>query len=173
MDRQNFEGKKSAVNLRACLIGAVAGTGLAAIVATAAQAADMNVPVNSSRPLTLTSPAATVLVSNPLVADVNVQSSKLVYILGKTYGQTDLIALDKDGKKILDMEINVTAPDNGVVTLTRGTGQYSYNCTPRCEAVAAQGDDAGRFTGIMKQAATLTSAGSSMAGQASSSDSGE
>lgn len=168
MDRQKFKGKSSAVNLRACLIGAVAGAGLAAIVATAAQAEDMSVPVNSSRPLTLASPAATVLVSNPLVADVNVESSTLVYILGKTYGRTDLIALDKDGKRILDMGINVTAPDKGIVTLTRGTGQYSYNCTPRCEAMATQGDDQSRFENVMKQAGALTSAGQSMASQSPS-----
>lgn len=168
MDRQKFKGENRAASLRACLIAVVAGAGLATIVATAAQAEDMSVPVNSSRPLTLTSPAATVLLSNPMVADVNVESATLVYILGKTHGRTDLIALDKDGKQILDMAINVTAPDKGIVTLTRGVGQYTYNCAPRCEAVAAQGDTPARFETLMKQAGSLTGAGNAMAQQSSS-----
>lgn len=167
MNRNKFRARSGTRNIGACLIGAAAGAGLAAIVATAAQAADMSVPVNSSQPLTLTSPAATVMVSNPLVADVNVQNSTLVYILGKTYGQTDLVALDKDGKQILNMEINVTAPNNSMVTLTRGVGQYSYNCSPRCEAVAAQGDDKDRFKTVLQQAGALTNAGVSMGRQAS------
>ncbi|NIJ40767.1 hypothetical protein FHS78_001043 [Parvibaculum indicum] len=167
MNRQTFKGDRRASTLRTCLVAAMAGAGLAAIVATAAQADDMKVPVNSSRPLTLTSPAATVLLSNPRVADINVQSSTLVYILGKNHGQTDLIALDKDGKQILNLAINITAPDEGIVTLTRGTGQYTYNCAPRCEAVAAQGDDVPRFDNLMKQAGALTGAANAMAQQSS------
>lgn len=167
MNRQTFKGGRRASTLRTCLVAAMAGAGLAAIVATAAQADDMKVPVNSSRPLTLASPATTVFLSNPRVADVNVQSSTLVYILGKNHGQTDLIALDKDGKQILDMAINVTAPENDIVTLTRGTGQFTYNCAPRCEAVAAQGDNVDRFDTLMKQAGALTGAANAMAQQTS------
>ena len=49
--------------------------------------------------------------------------------MGRSYGRTNIVALDSDGKAIADMNVSVVAQNASTVTLTRGAGQYSYNCT--------------------------------------------
>ena len=91
------------------------------------------------------------MVGNPAIADVTVLSPQLVYLLGRSYGQTNFVALDKSGKQISSFDVDVVAPSSSTVTLTRGVGQLTYNCTPRCERVAAQGDDTAAFSTTVQQ----------------------
>lgn len=116
-----------------------------------ASAAGFLVEVNQTRALHLKEPAAAVMVGNPAIADVTVLSPQLVYVLGRGYGKTNFIALDAKGKQISAFDVNVVAPSSSTVTLTRGSGQMTYNCTPRCERVVTQGDDQGAFTQAMEQ----------------------
>lgn len=123
-----------------------------------ASASGFKVEINQTRALHLNAPAAAVMVGNPAIADVTVLGPQLVYVLGRSYGQTNFVALDKQGKQISAFDVNVVAPSSSTVTLTRGAGQLTYNCTPRCERVAAQGDDTGAFSATVQQmrdAATL------------------
>jgi Flp pilus assembly secretin CpaC len=120
--------------------------------AGSAHAVDLHVEINQMRPLHLASPAETVIVGNPAIADVSVQSSTLIYVLGKTYGKTNLIALDSTGKQIAQMDIDVVAQSDSTVTVTRGSGQLTYNCTPRCERVINPSDTKEDFDQAVKQA---------------------
>ena len=52
-------------------------------------------------------PAASVFIANPSVADVNIRSTQLVYLLGRAPGKTTLFALDADDNVIANMEIVV------------------------------------------------------------------
>ena len=63
------------------------------------------------------------MVGNPAIADVLVQNSQTVYVLGRSYGKTNFIALDASGKQIAQYDLDVVAQSGGVVTLVRGTGQ--------------------------------------------------
>lgn len=132
--------------------------GMAAFAATGAAASEFKVPMNETKPLHLSVPAATVMVGNPAIADVSVESTKLIYVMGRNYGTTNLVALDADGKTIVDMKLSVTAQGASAVTLTRGTGQLSYNCSPRCERVPVIGDNADSFETLMQQAASMDEA---------------
>lgn len=145
------------------------GAGCAALLASAVQAAEFQVEMNKSKALHLTQPAATVMVSNPVIADVTVEGSQLIYVMGRSYGRTNIIALDSDGKAFLDMNVNVVSQGAPMVTLMRGTGQYSYNCTPRCEPVANVGDDPASYQALMGQTAGMVGAG---VGQSSGGDAG-
>lgn len=148
------------------------GAGMAALLATGSFASDLKVPMNETRPLQLAKPAATVMVGNPAIADVSIESTQLLYVMGRNYGTTNLIALDADGKTILDMKLSVTAQGTSAVTLTRGTGQSSYNCTPRCERIAVIGDDEDSFDALMQQGARMNSAKTGSSGGDGGSDGG-
>ncbi|MBX3507820.1 MAG: pilus assembly protein N-terminal domain-containing protein [Parvibaculum sp.] len=134
------------------------GAGLAALAVTGAAASEFKVPMNETKPLHLSVPVATVIVGNPAIADVAVEGKQLLYVMGRNYGTTNLIALDADGKTIADMKLSVTAQGASAVTLTRGTGQLSYSCSPRCERVPAIGDNQDSFEALMQQAASMNEA---------------
>lgn len=147
---------------------AALGIGLAALLAGGAQAADFLVEMNKSKALHLQKPVATVMVGNPAVADISIESASLIYVMGKSYGRTNLVALDAEGKPVLDLNISVVSQTSSAVTLTRGAGQISYNCTPRCERVPNVGDDASSFDTLMQQMgdAAASSAGAGAASAA-------
>ena len=137
------------------------GLGLAALAAADARASDFLVEMNKSKALHLPRPVATVMVGNPAVADITIESANLVYVMGKAYGRTNLVAMDADGKPMLDLNISVVSQNKSAVTLTRGAGQGSYNCTPRCERVPDLGDDPEAFDVLMKQRSDAASASGS------------
>ena len=147
--RKDRTGRKNA-GLKVAL---TLGAGMAVLAATGAAASDIKVPMNEMKPLHLSVPVATVMVGNPAIADVSVESTKLLYVMGRNYGTTNLIALDAEGKTILDAKLSVTSQSASAVTVTRGTGQHSYSCSPRCERVPAIGDNPDVFDTLMQQAA--------------------
>ncbi|MEX0839163.1 MAG: pilus assembly protein N-terminal domain-containing protein [Parvibaculum sp.] len=144
------------------------GFGLAALLAGGAQASDFLVEMNKSKALHLPKPVATLMVGNPAVADITIENANLVYVMGKSYGRTNLVALDAEGKPMLDLNISVVSQNASAVTLTRGAGQISYNCTPRCERVPNVGDDPASFDTLMQQMgdAAAASSGAGSAGAA-------
>lgn len=153
--RSYLTGKTSARRAFAAALGA----GCAALLAGAVQAADFKVAMNETKALHLATPAATIIVGNPAIADVTVEGSKLLYVVGRSYGTTNFIALDGEGKTIMNMDVSVVSQSASAVTLTRGTGQLSYNCTPRCERVPVIGDNADSYNTIMQQVAGSVGAG--------------
>lgn len=161
-------GKNTSRRIYAAALGAAC----AALLAGAAQAAEFQVEVNKSKALHLGQPAATVMVGNPAIADVTVEGSKLVYVMGRSFGRTNIVALGSDGTTILDINVSVVSQEASTVTLTRGSGQYSYNCTPRCERVPTVGDSPDAFEELMKQATTAAGTGSAAATAASTSSGG-
>jgi Flp pilus assembly secretin CpaC len=83
---------------------------------------------------------ATVIVGNPLIADVTVQAGGLIVITGKGYGVTNLIALDRSGAVLREQSIEVQGPLDDVVVVYRGVSRESYSCTPMCERRITLGD---------------------------------
>jgi Flp pilus assembly secretin CpaC len=94
----------------------------------------------------------TVIVGNPMIADITVQRNGLVVITGKTYGVTNLIALDAGGAMLAESMISVQAPNDSVVTVQRGLERESYSCTPNCQPSILLGDANKYFTEIGGQA---------------------
>ncbi len=65
------------------------------------------IELNEGQLVRLDKPAASVFITNPSVADINVRSAQLVYLFGKTPGKTTLFALDSDDNVIANMEVVV------------------------------------------------------------------
>ncbi len=68
----------------------------------------LTIEINKGTLVRLNSPATEVFIANPEIADVQVKSPRVIYILGKSQGETTFYALDENDKTILSTEISVT-----------------------------------------------------------------
>src|SRR5688572_3287732 len=82
---------------------------LAAPTIGAAQSARLSVEVDEAARVQLRGPAGSVIVGNPLIADVTVVDSNTLYITGKGYGVTEVVAVDSIGRTVFQSEVVVTA----------------------------------------------------------------
>jgi Flp pilus assembly secretin CpaC len=128
---------------------------LAALLpAGGAMAQDLVVKYDQSQLLRLPRPVAEIIIGNPSIADVTVQSSDMLVITGKTFGITNVIALDADRNVIQDQRVIVAREDARVVNLTKGTGRETYNCAPDCNPSLVVGDDSKYFGSVGQMAST-------------------
>ena len=74
----------------------------AATLATQPAAAEiLTVRLDQSARVRLSAPARDVVVGNPGVADVSMLDSRNIVVLGKSYGVTNLLVVDRAGRTIL------------------------------------------------------------------------
>jgi Flp pilus assembly secretin CpaC len=134
-----------------CLRRAIAAAAVAASLALAAGPAravdDLIVKYDQSELLRLPKPAAEIIVGNPSIADV-VQSGSLLVVTGKSFGITNIIALDADRNVIKEQRVLVKRDEGKVVNLVRGTERQSYNCAPQCNPSITIGDEQKYFDAI-------------------------
>jgi hypothetical protein len=131
---------------------------VALIAPRSAPAADIVVILDQAKLLKLPERAATVVLGNPLIADVSLQPGGLMVVTGKGYGLTNLIALDRAGAVLLEKSIEVQGPGGDIVLVYRGnmggvTGfeRGTYSCTPDCERRITLGDGNGFFDAIINE----------------------
>lgn len=112
--------------------------------------ADLVVNFDQSTLLQLSRPADLVIVGNPSIADVAIQSGNLLVVTGKSFGVTNIIVLDAEKKVIQDQRLLVRRDDDKVLNLTRGKDRQTYNCTGgQCNPSMTVGDDP-LFFGVVK-----------------------
>ena len=85
-----------------------------------ALAADIRVILDEAQLLKLPERVATIVVGNPLIADVTLQAGGVLVLTGKGYGVTNLIVLDRDAKVLLKKTVLVVGPREAAVTVYRG-----------------------------------------------------
>jgi Flp pilus assembly secretin CpaC len=105
--------------------------------------APISVKVNMARVLRINSPASTVIIGNPGVADVTIQDPLTLVLTGKSYGQTNLIVLDDAGNPIADTLIEVIQAQADTVTIYQGQARTTLSCAPQCQQTIMVGDDVG------------------------------
>ena len=113
----------------------------------------VGVSVDNAKVMRLPEKTQTVIVGNPLIADVTLQKNGVLVLTGKSFGATNLIALDAGGAMIAETMIRVEASQASVVTVQRGpTERNSYSCTPVCQPSVQLGDTAEYFGQVSGQA---------------------
>jgi len=112
---------------------------------------DVEVLIDQTTMLRLERSAAEIVVGNPSIADVSVQSSKVLVLTGKSFGETNLIVLDAQGKIIINRRVIVQEPRDGYVTVYRGSARQTLYCAPNCETPLVIGDAQGHFETISKE----------------------
>jgi Flp pilus assembly secretin CpaC len=121
----------------------------------AADAIDVN--VDQAKLVRLPARVSTIVVGNPLIADVTLQTGGMIVVTGKGYGATNFIAMDRAGQVLVDRVIQVEGPTDKVVTIYRGVDRESYSCMPVCQKRVTLGDGDGYFKSAMDQAGSLSS----------------
>lgn len=109
------------------------------------------VMVDHAKVVRLPERTQTVIVGNPMIADITVQRNGILVVTGKAYGATNLIALDAAGVLLAESMISVQAPTDAMVTVQRGLARESYSCTPTCQPSLRLGDSPEYFGGVGSQ----------------------
>ncbi|OPY99585.1 pilus assembly protein CpaC [Bradyrhizobium sacchari] len=115
------------------------------------------VNVDQAKLVRLPGKVATIVVGNPLIADVTLQPGGMIVVTGKGYGATNFIALDRAGEILVDRQIQVEGPSDRLVTVYRGVERESYSCLPICQRRVTLGDSDNYFNTTMGQAGSLSS----------------
>jgi hypothetical protein len=111
---------------------------------------DLIVRYDQAQLLRLPRPVSEVIVGNPSIADVTIAGGNLLVITGKTFGVTNVIAIDTEHNIIQDQKV-IVERDQAVVNLRRGPLRETYSCTPQCQPNLTIGDDPAFFEVIGKQ----------------------
>jgi len=115
----------------------------------------ISISMDEVRVVTFERPVATVFVGNPSIADATVIDPHHAFVLGKTFGVTNLVALGPQSQMIADRQISVANRAGGVVTLNKGAAQFNYACTTaHCEANPLPGDQKAYFDDTTNSAAS-------------------
>lgn len=106
---------------------------LATVPASAqAQSRPLSVDIDQSARVQLRAPAGSVIVGNPRIADVTVVDANTLFIVGKGYGVTEVVAVDVLGRTVFQSQVVVTAGDAGRVRVWRGAQVTEMACASTC-----------------------------------------
>ena len=119
-----------------------------ALAAGQARAEDLIVKYDQSQLLRLPRPASEIIIGNPMIADVSIQSGNLLVITGKSFGITNMIVLDAERNVIQDQRVMVQRDEVKIVNLMKGSARQTYNCTPQCNPSIVIGDDPVYFSQV-------------------------
>jgi Flp pilus assembly secretin CpaC len=151
--RASFGLRSLAVGILLCPAAAIAQPTADAVAVNVDQAKLVKLPAR----------VATIVVGNPLIADVTLQTGGVVVVTGKGYGATNFIAMDRSGEVLVDRVIQVEGPTDQLITVYRGIDRESYSCLPICQRRVTLGDSEGYFKSTMDQAGSLNSQASGSA----------
>lgn len=124
---------------------------------------DVAVLIDQASLLRIERPAAEIVVGNPSIADVSVQSGKVLVVTGKSFGETNLIVLDADGKIVVNWRLIVQEPRTGFVSMYRGSARQTLHCAPYCTPQLVIGDAPDVFGAVSSQITTKQSISQSAA----------
>jgi len=144
----------------ACLAIAASGLlqpALGADSVAVPSSAMVTVHLDQAKVLKLPERTATLVVGNPLIADVALQPGGILVVTAKSYGVTNVLALDRTGVMLIDQPIQVMGPRDNVVVVYRGIERESYSCMPNCERRIMLGDTANYFSANLGQSGSLSS----------------
>jgi hypothetical protein len=135
-----------------------------ALAATPAAADSISVYVDQARLMKLPDRVTTIVIGNPLIADATLQAGGILVLTGKGYGSTNVLALDRTGRVLMDKTVTVTGPSSGdLVVVYRGVERESYSCAPDCERRITLGDSPAYFSATLTQTGTRNGQASSAA----------
>lgn len=114
------------------LSAALLAAPLAAPLAANAQDGALNVEIDRSARVQLRGAAASIIVGNPQIADVSLVDANTMFIVGKGYGVTEVVAVDGVGRTLFQREIVVSGGSTGSVRVWRGAQATDMTCGASC-----------------------------------------
>ena len=142
-----------------------AALAVAAGLASPASAKDaIAVTMDRAKVMRISTPADTVIVGNPGIADAVILDRQTLVITGRMVGITNLVVLDRNGQPVADEVVKVEKVQEDLVTVQRGALRNSYYCTPHCAAMIEVGDAPEAFDKALAQINQRNSLGAQHAG---------
>lgn len=138
-----------------------------AVQASAASTA-VSVSVDHAKLVRVPERTQTLIVGNPSIADATVQRNGILVVTGKSFGVTNLIALDGAGNVLAESTIRVQAASDSVVVVQRGLERETYSCAPNCLPSLHLGDSPAYFERVGAQATKRNSLATGAAAEAKS-----
>lgn len=117
----------------------------------------IEVTIDQTVPVKLEGAAKTVVVGNPSIADINVESGSLVFVLGRSFGTTNIFAVDGEGNEVANFLVQVGANNTNAVTVFKKTARETMVCNDTCQHAPMIGDAAESFGAITQEAQTKAS----------------
>ncbi|MCU0881415.1 MAG: pilus assembly protein N-terminal domain-containing protein [Hyphomonadaceae bacterium] len=110
------------------------------LLSTPALAQTMQLNVDEAQPLRMQAPITGVAVGNAGIADVIVHDANTLFVLGKSVGTTNVVAVDARGRTVFSGVVEVRANEhNGLVVVQRGPSNTTViQCSDRCASVSSQ-----------------------------------
>ena len=117
--------------------GLIAALASAAVLLTpasgTAQTGSLNIEIDRAQRVQLRGPAGSVIVGNPGIADVTVVDANTLYITGKGYGVTEIVAVDAIGRTVFQSQVVVTdGAGSGRVRVWRAGQATEMACAASC-----------------------------------------
>jgi Flp pilus assembly secretin CpaC len=109
------------------------------------------VQLDQAKLVRLPNQVATIVVGNPLIADVSLQPGGIMVVTGKGFGTTNVIIMDRNGSIISEQSVQVAGASDQMVTVYRGIERETLSCAPVCQRRAMLGDSTNYFDTAMKQ----------------------
>jgi len=134
------------IRTRTCLVSLVAAVMNISLATGSAAESNVTVYADQAKILKLNGRPASVVIGNPMIADVSIQGEVLA-VHGRHFGNTNLIILDHQGNELAALLVNVIRPDANNVEMFKGgaegkmVSKFSYVCAPDCESVVMPRDD--------------------------------
>lgn len=97
------------------------------------------IQIDRAKIVRLPTETRTVVIGNPMVADISTLRDGMSVLTAKGYGTTNLIILDEKGDLILEALVGVIASED-IVIVQRGLERESYTCSPTCQPLIQLGD---------------------------------
>ena len=120
-------------SIKRLAVGAVSAlVALSAAAAVQAQSRPLNVEIDHATRVQLRAPAGSVIVANPRIADVTVVDANTLFITGKGYGVTEVVAVDAVGRPLFQIQVVVSAGSAGSVRVWRGAQPTEMACGSSC-----------------------------------------
>ena len=127
---------------------------VAGIVGVPAHADTLTINVDQAQIMQLPERIATIVIGNPLIADATLQSGGILVITGKGYGSTNLLALDRAGRAVMNKTVQVIgAGTEDIVVVYKGIERETLSCAPDCEHRITLGDSTAYFSAALAQSA--------------------
>lgn len=115
--------------------------------AGAGEPTTVTVKADQAKLVAMTGDPNTVVVGNPVYADVTIKQGMIV-VHGRHFGTTNVLVLDGDGKELANFELEVIRGGSKNVTVYKAGSRFSYTCSPACESALQVGDNPAYYDSI-------------------------
>jgi Pilus formation protein N terminal region len=152
-------------SVRLLFLSAACASTLAATAVADPVSVAVSVPMDNVALVSFKTPVTTVYIGNPSIAELTVIDSRHVFVMGKRFGATNLIALGADKKMLENDPVVVSSRHAEAVTVFRGPDTFNYICTGfHCETRPVPGDPKVYFDNTEGAAGEHEEAGSKTGG---------